>query len=260
MTTNQNDGSGQVVRVVDKAFTALQALSQAERDMDLAGLAEQTGLPKSTLVRLLHTMKLHNIVQQDSKTRRYRLGWALIHLGKAAEHQFDFERIVRPYLEQLANETSETASFAALEGTRAVYLAQVLTDSIIRGVPPIGSELPLHCTAVGKVLLTSFSDEQIANLAAEHGLPRLTENTIDNTEQLRREVALVTERGYAMDDEEAERGGRCIAAPIHDDSGQVIAALSITGPTSRIQLERVDEYARIVTRVASKVTEALKTP
>ncbi len=260
MTTNQNDGSGQVVRVVDKAFTALQALSQAERDMDLAGLAEQTGLPKSTLVRLLHTMKLHNIVQQDSKTRRYRLGWALIHLGKAAEHQFDFERIVRPYLEQLANETSETASFAALEGTRAVYLAQVLTDSIIRGVPPIGSELPLHCTAVGKVLLTSFSDEQIANLAAEHGLPRLTENTIDNTEQLRREVALVAERGYAMDNEEAERGGRCIAAPIHDDSGQVIAALSITGPTSRIQLERVDEYARIVTRVASKVTEALKAP
>ena len=260
MTTNQTEGSGQVVRVVDKAFTTLQVLSQADRDMDLAGLSAKTGLPKSTLVRLLHTMKLHNIVQQDAKTRRYRLGWALIHLGKAAEHQFDLERIVRPYLEQLANETSETASFAALEGKRAVYLAQVLTESIIRGVPPIGAELPLHCTAVGKVLLTSFSDEQIEKLAAENGLPRLTERTIDNTEQLRREIALVTEQGYAVDNEEAERGGRCIAAPIHDETGQVIASLSITGPTSRIQLDRVDEYAQIVKRIACKVTEALKAP
>ena len=260
MTTNQTGGNGQIVRVVDKAFTTLQVLSQADRDMDLAGLAGQTGLPKSTLVRLLHTMKLHNIVQQDSKTRRYRLGWALIQLGKAAEHQFDLERIVLPYLEKLANETSETASFATLEGTRAVYLAQVLTDSIIRGVPPIGAELALHCTAVGKVLLTSFSDEQMEKLAAEQGLPRLTENTIDNTEQLRREVAIVSEQGYALDNEEAERGGRCIAAPIHDDTGQVIAALSITGPTSRIQLDRVDEYAEIVKRVASRVTEVLKGP
>lgn len=258
MTTNQSKGNGQIVRVVDKAFTTLQVLSQADRDMDLAGLAGETGMPKSTLVRLLHTMKLHNVVQQDSKTRRYRLGWALIHLGKAAEHQFDLERIVRPYLDQLSKETSETASFATLEGTRAVYLAQVLTNSIIRGVPPIGAELPLHCTAVGKVLLTSFSDEQIEKLVAEHGLPRLTENTIDNTEQLRREVALIAERGYALDNEEAERGGRCIAAPICDDTGKVIAALSITGPTSRIQLDRVDEYAEIVKRIASRVTEALK--
>ena len=260
MTTNQTAGSGQVVRVVDKAFSALQVLSQVDRDMDLAGLAEKTGLPKSTLVRLLHTMKLHNIVQQDSKTRRYRLGWGLIHLGKAAEHQVDLERIVRPYLEQLANETSETASFATLEGTRAVYLAQVLTDSIIRGVPPIGAELPLHCTAVGKVLLTSFSDEQIEKLAAENGLTRMTDRTIDNTEQLRREITIVSEQGYALDNEEAERGGRCIAAPIHDETGQVIAALSITGPTSRIQLDSVDEYAQIVKRVASKVTEALRVP
>jgi len=258
MITTQSKGNGQVVRVVDKAFTTLQVLSQADRDMDLAGLAEETGMPKSTLVRLLHTMKLHNVVQQDSKTRRYRLGWALMHLGKAAEHQFDLERIVLPYLEQLSKETSETASFATLEGTRAVYLAQVLTNSIIRGVPPIGAELALHCTAVGKVLLTSFSDEQIEKLVAEHGLPRLTENTIDNTEQLRREVALVAERGYALDNEEAERGGRCIAASILDNTGQVIAALSITGPTSRIQLDRVDEYAEIVKRMASRVTEALK--
>ncbi len=260
MSANRRKGPSQIVRAVDKAFAVLEVLSQAERDMDLAGIAERTKLPKSTLVRILHTMKLHNTVQQDAKTRRYRLGWALIHLGKAAERQFDLEGIVRPYLEQLANETGETASFAALEGPRAVYLSQVLTDSIIRGVPPIGSELPLHCTAVGKVLLTSFSDEDIEQLAAKRRLTKYTDNTIDNTEHLRREIAQVTEQGYAVDDEEAERGGRCIAAPIHNESGEVVAALSITGPISRIQLNRVGEYAEIVKRIAVRITEALQEP
>lgn len=259
MTVGQSDSTGQVVRVVQKAMTLLQILAKAERDMDLASIAEQTGLPKSTLVRVLHTMKLQNIVHQDAKTRRYRLGWALIHLGQCAEQQFGLERIVLPYLDQLCNEAGETASFAVLEGTRATYLAQVVTDSIIRGVPPIGSELPLHCTAVGKVLLTSFSDEQIEQLAAERKLPRLTEHTIDNTALLRKEIKAVAKLGYALDNEEAERGGRCIAAPIHDDSGQVIAAISITGPISRILPERVGEYAQIVTRIAAKVTEALNT-
>jgi len=258
MRSDQNESSGQTVRAVDKALAVLAALAQAEHDVDLANLAAQTKLPKSTLVRLLHTMRLHNAVYQDPRTRRYRLGWGLIHLGKAAERQFDLERIVRPYLEQLSKATGETASFAVLEGARAVYLAQILTDSIIRGVPPIGSELELHCTAVGKVLLTSFTEEQFDQLISDHGLPRLTENTIVNSAQLRREIATVAERGYSLDDEEAEPGGRCIAAPIFDASDRVIAAISITGPTSRIRIERVEEYAEIVKRIAAKVTDALR--
>jgi DNA-binding IclR family transcriptional regulator len=256
---DESERNGQIVRVLDKAFKVLHALSLAERDIDLGALAGQTGLPKSTLVRLLHTMKLHNVVQQDGKTRRYRLGWGLIHLGKAAERQFDLERVVLPHLEQLAKETGETASFAVLEGNRAVYLAQVLTDSIIRGVPPIGAELELHCTAVGKVLLTAFTDEQFAQLIREHGLPRSTDRTIVNSEQLRKEVAKVADRGYALDDEEAEPGGRCIAAPILNEGDEVIAAISITGPTSRIQVERVEEYAVVVKRIAVRVGEALRT-
>jgi len=248
-----------VVRVVDKAFRVLHALSQIERDVDLSTLAEQTDLPKSTLVRLLHTMKLHNVVQQDNKSRRYRLGWGLIHLGRAAERQFDLERVVLPYLEQLAQETGETASFAVLEGDRAVYLAQVLTSSIIRGVPPIGSELHLHCTAVGKVLLTSFDDERFDRLIREHGLPRATDRTIVNSQQLRTETEKVKRQGFALDNEEAEPGGRCIAAPILNERGDVVAAISITGPTSRILLERVEEYSEVVKRIAARVGDALST-
>jgi DNA-binding IclR family transcriptional regulator len=256
--SHRKTDDGVSVGAVDKAMIVLEAMSRYDRDVPLAVLAEKVGFPKSTLVRLLRSMKRHGIVQQDPRTRRYRLGMALIRLGKAAERQFDLERIVRPFLAELSKSTGETASFAVLEGERAVYLVQVLSDSIIRGVPPIGAELDLHCTAVGKVLLTSFSEEQIESLIREHGLPRHTEKTIIDAESLRKELDRTRQKGYALDDEEAERGGRCIAAPVCDDRDRVIAAVSITGPTTRMRMDQIDNLAAIARRVAEKVTEALR--
>ena len=243
---------------VDKALSTLEAMSQYERDVDLATLAKRVGLPKSTLVRLLQTMRRHSIVQQDPRTRRYRLGTALIHLGKAAERQFDLERIVRPFVAELAKSTGETASFAVLERSRAVYLVQVLSDSIIRGVPPIGAELGLHCTAVGKVMLTSFSEEDFDAFVGEHGLPRHTEKTIVNVESLRKHLELIRRNGYALDDEEAELGGRCIAAPVYDVRGDVVAAVSITGPITRMQMDQIENLGTIVKRIAEKISGTLR--
>jgi len=257
MKTRRTD-SGATVSAVDKAMVILEALSRYERDVALAALAERVELPKSTLVRLLRTMRRHSIVQQDPRTRRYRLGTALMHLGKAAERQFDLERVVRPFLAELAKSTGETASFAVLEGDRAVYLAQVLSNSIIRGVPPIGAELDLHCTAVGKVLLTSFSEEEIESFIREYGLPRHTERTLVNAESLRKELERIRRNGYALDDEEAEHGGRCIAAPVYDDRDKVVAAVSITGPTTRMHMDRIENLAAIVKCTVDKVTGALR--
>jgi len=96
-------------------------------------------------------------------------------------------------------------------------------------------------------------------LIREHGLPRSTDQTIVNSEQLRKEVARVAEQGFALDNEEAERGGRCIAAPIVNEGDDVVAAISITGPTSRIRIELVEEYAEVVKRIATRVGEALTT-
>jgi IclR family acetate operon transcriptional repressor len=246
-----------LVRSLDKALAALELLADIEGDVDLGSLATSAGLPKSTLVRLLGTLRQHNLVHQDPKTRRYRLGWALIYLGKAAERQSNLAQIMAPFLEQLANETGETASLAMLHGHRAVYIAQILSKNIIRGVPPIGSDLQLHCTAVGKILLSDFPDEGLDQLIHQYGLPRMTENTIVNAAHLRRELAQIREKGSALDNEEAEPGGRCIAAPIRDGKGHVIAALSITGPTSRLTVEQVDEYAGIVRSVADQASRSL---
>jgi len=197
-------------------------------------------------------------VQQDAGTRRYRFGTGLVRLGKAAERQFDVERIVRPYLAELTQSTGETASFAVLEGDRAVYLVQVLSDSIIRGVPPIGAELGLHCTAVGTVLLTSFTSRQIDSLIRKHGLPRYTANTIVDAESSRKELARIREKGYALDDEEAEPEGRCIAAPVFDDQGNVEAAVSITGPSTRMRMQQIENLAAIAVGVSQEITLELR--
>lgn len=258
MMRESKSNNSNPVRSVDKALTVLEALACGDHDVDLATLARETGLPKSTLVRLLQTMRLHHVVQQDARTRRYRLGWRLVHLGRAAEEQFDIEALVRPLLQELVQGTGETASFAVLDGNKAVYRAQALTTSIIRGVPPVGSNLNLHSTAVGKVLLSSLAGEQFERFVREHGLPRVTERTIDNAERLRKELDLVRERGFALDDQEAEYGGRCIAAPVCDGAGTVVGAVSITGPTSRIRLELVDEYAQTVKRIAQKASALLR--
>jgi len=257
MITNKKNENGTGSGTVHKAIRVLEVMSQYERDVDLATLAKCVELPKSTLVRLLQTMRQHNVVQQDPQTRRYRLGTSLMHLGKAAERQFDLERIVRPFLVELANSTGETASFAVLEGDRAVYLVQVLSASIIRGVPPIGAELGLHCTAVGKILMTSFSEEDIDAFVSKHGLPRHTEKTIVNVENLRKELKQVRHDGYALDDEEAEQGGRCIAAAVCDDRNRAVAAVSITGPITRMQKNQIENLGIIVNRIAEKVTAVI---
>ena len=247
------------MRAVDRAFRVLHALSQIERDVDLATLAKQTDLPKSTLARLLHTMKLHNAVQQDSKSRRDRLGWGLIHLGKAAKRQFELERVVLPYLKQLARETGETASFAVLEGDRAADLAQVLTNSIIRGAPPIGAELHLHCTAVGKVLLTSFADEQFDGLIRDHGLPRATDRTIVNSQQLRTETEKVAQLGIRYR-QQGSRAGRAVHR--HADSERVWqdhCGDFNHRPNRPHLLGHIEEYAEVVKRIATRVAEAPST-
>jgi DNA-binding IclR family transcriptional regulator len=257
----RKNASGQsMVRSLDKALSVLELLADIESDVDLGTLASLAALPKSTLVRLLGTLRQHNLVNQDPKTRRYRLGWALIHLGKAAEGQSNLAQIITPFLEQLANETGETASLAMLHRHRAVYVAQILSKNVIRGVPQIGSDLPLHCTAVGKILLSDFSDEDLDRLILQHGLPRMTEMTIVNAAHLRRELAVIREKGSALDNEEAEPGGRCIAAPVRDGNGHVIAALSITGPTSRLALDKVEEYAGIVRKIAAQASRSLGFP
>lgn len=129
------------VAALDKALRVIECMSHTAEDIGLATLAEQTNLPKSTLVRLLNTLKAHSIVWQDEKTKRYKLGWALIYLGRAAASSFNLVDMIHPYLMQLSRETGETASLVMRRNDRAVYVDRVSSSNMIRSAPKVGEEL-----------------------------------------------------------------------------------------------------------------------
>ena len=245
------------VKTLNKSLLILEILANTPGEIDLSTLTKHTHIPKSTLLRLLNTLKNHNFVLQDPQSRRFRLGWALIRLGKAAEKSFNLIHTVHPYLEDLASQTGETASLILLDGDHAVYVDQVASPNIIRGNPPIGTPLHLHCTAGGKVLLSAFSDIDFESFIRRTKLTRKTEKTIVDPLILQEELRKIKKQGYAFDDEETELGGRCAAAPVFNDEGSTVAAVSIMGPSTRIRQSDLPSLARMVKRVAFSASTQL---
>jgi IclR family acetate operon transcriptional repressor len=245
------------VQALEKALTVLEYLSKIDGDIDLSSLAHALSLPKTTLLRLLTTLKRRHFVQQDEQSRRFSLGWSLIHLGQAAGRAFDLAGLAHPFLERLAGQSGETANLILLDGEHAMYVDQVASPSIIRGVPAVGTPLGLHCTAAGKALLGFLPEEESAHLIPRLRLTRLTEKTITDPAKLRAELVRARQQGYAMDDEETELGGACVAAPVRDRQGKVMAAVSIMGPTHRVNRGSIPRLARMVMATAGEISRAL---
>jgi DNA-binding IclR family transcriptional regulator len=245
------------VKSLDKSLLVLEILANTSGEIDLSTLTKQTRIPKSTLLRLLNTLKSHNFVLQNPRSRQFQLGWALIYLGKAAEKSFDLINVVHPLLEDLASRTGETASLVLIDGDHAVYVDQVVSSSIIRGHPPIGTPLHLHCSASGKVLLSAFTSEELASFLGRTTLVKKTEKTITDPVMLQREIKRIQEVGFAFDDEETEIGGRCVAAPVCDREGRIVASISVVGPSTRIARKELVSLAELVRRDADRASSTL---
>ncbi|MEG1548112.1 MAG: IclR family transcriptional regulator [Clostridia bacterium] len=256
MKTVSNDKSE--VASLDKAIRTLKFLSTVEGDVTLTTLAENVDLPKSTLVRLLNTLKGHGMVLQDDETKRYRLGWALIYMGQAATKSFNLIKLIHPHLDQLSRETGESASLIMLRKNKVVYVDQVSGNNMIRGVPRIGAELFLHASASGKVLLSHLTEKQVNQILAGYAFTRFTDKTICDPAVFREVLSQTHSLGYALDDEEGELGCRCIAAPITDWNGKIVASVTITGPTSRIGLDDIPRLADTVVRIAKQASLSLR--
>lgn len=244
------------VRSVSRALHILGVLAESQGGMGVTEMGEQIGLNASTVHRLLNTLLEQGFVRQDSESKKYLLGAQCLRLGYAALSHFDIRDESVAQLRKLSEEVKESANLALLTGDEATYVAQVPATRSVQMFTQLGSHVPLHCTGVGKVILANLPESAVSELL-DGKLIAYTDATITDKAQLAAELEAVRQRGYAIDDEEREIGVRCVSAPVFRADGEVIGAVSISGPSARVSPERDEELSQHVVETASAISRKL---
>jgi len=261
MPPHHSSKPNNLVQTIERASSILDILGQSPQGISIRELSDKIKLPKGTTHRLLSSLSYFGYVRQDLKTRNYLLGLKLVELGQLILSQLDLRKEAEPFLRDLAERTKETVHLVFLDRNEIVYIDKVETDQNSSGLKMasrVGLRNPAHSSAVGKVLLAHFSEEELKNFIKEKGLLKRTENTIADPTQLREHLKSVRVQGYAIDDEENEKGIRCVAAPIYNEVGKPVAAISISGPAFRITEKLIQEFLRKeVMGTALKISQRL---
>jgi IclR family KDG regulon transcriptional repressor len=261
MATPQISKPGNLVQTIERVSLILDTLGQSPQGISIRDLSEKVKLPKGTTHRLLSSLSYLGYVRQDSKTRNYFLGFKLVELGNLLLSQLDLRKEAEPYLRDLAERTKETVHLVFLERDEIVYIDKVEIDqnpSGLKMASRVGLRNPAHSCAVGKVLLSFLPEEELNRIIKEKGLLKRTENTITDPSQLKEHLIMVKKQGYSIDDEENEKGIRCVAAPILNEVGKPVAAVSISGPAFRITKKVIQEtLKKEVMETASKISQRL---
>lgn len=209
-------------------FRILEAVSHDGTGLTFSEIVDTTGVPKATVHRLLRELVELSALAYDESTRRYRGGLLLAGLGASVTQHYDVRRVVRPHLEALQKATGSVATLSIRNGEQGVYVDKIEPAGfVIRLHSEIGKSFPLHCTAMGKVLL-AHSDAATISKVTRRKLKAYTANTIIDGKKLRAEIDAVARQGYAVDNEEITRGLVCVAAPIYGVDDSVEAAISCT--------------------------------
>ena len=241
---------------VDRAISVLEILARAG-DARVTDVATELGVHKSTAFRLQTALEDRGLVEQDRDRGKYRLGFGILRLAGAVSGRMDINRYGRPVCERLARELGETVNIAVVHAHYAVNVDQVQGPAAISAYNWVGQLTPLHATSSGKVLLANLDRAHREKLLADAGLPRFTRATITSPTRLEKELTAARERGFAMTTEEYEKGLNAVAAPIRDFYGQVVAAVSASGPAYRLTRERMGEVAPTLIAGADEISHFL---
>jgi DNA-binding IclR family transcriptional regulator len=244
-------------QVLDRVVEILECFTPDRTDLRLVEIAEATGLHKSTLYRLLEAMRAHRLIGFDAESGRYHPGLKLFEIGSLAAGRFALERHAHPTLERLATVSGETAHLCVLDGSDVVYVAKVECTRTLRIPSALGQRNPAYCTGVGKAILAFLTRAQLESYLASTRFKPFTRKTLTSVAELKANLRQIAARGYAIDDQEREEGVRCVAAPVRDRTGEVIAGISIAGPSTRVTKERIAELANHVMRAAAEVSAGM---
>ncbi len=248
-SVSQNDKTS--IQVIERMITLLDALAQYPDPVSLKELAKVTGLHPSTAHRILNDMVSKRFVDR-SEPGNYRLGMRLLELGNIVKSRLNVREASLESMQTLHRKTQQPVNLSVRQGDEIVYIERAFSErSGMQVVRAIGGRAPLHLTSIGKLFLSVDDQKSVRAYATRTGLSGNNKNSITELNKLERELSLVRSRGYARDNEELELGVRCMAAGIRDDSGELIAGLSISAPAERLKDEWLEELMQTAEKISA---------
>ncbi|TVQ22888.1 MAG: IclR family transcriptional regulator [Spirochaetaceae bacterium] len=243
---------------IAKALHIIEAMAASEGPMRLQDIGKTVRLPASTVLRFLKTLMDHDYVEQNPDTLQYFLTLKLCAVADQVKRQVKIRDVVHPHLLSLSRKLGEATSLAVERDMLVVYIDVVEgPDHMLQTLQRIGKIAPMNTTGVGKALLLDATADEVDALIKSRGLPKPTSRTISTKKSLVAELKAIRDRGYAIDDEECEMGVRCVAVPLRDYSGKVVAAMSTSGPIARMTPDRIEKIGKQFIAAAATVSRQL---
>jgi len=245
------------VPAVERALSVLQCVGDSKRGFSISEIGRRLKIPKSSAHLILTTLERRGFLQKNTQTGRYHFGLQLVSLSRTALENLDLREEGKPFLHSLMQQTGLTVHMAVLERDEAVIVEKVEAPGLVRLASWIGRRLDINCTGVGKALVAFLPDEDLEDLIKTKDFARHNQRTIVSKSALKKELMLVRQSGYALDNEEDEPGVCCLGAPVFDENGKAVAAISVAGTTSQIGPDRIPVLARQVMQAARGMSTRL---
>ncbi len=241
------------IKSVEKAFQILE-LTGIEKKY-LIEISNELGIPKSTAFFLVDTMEKLGYLRKNPRTKQYSLGIKTFQLGESFLRQVDLRSTIKPYIKHISEKTEETVHVAIWSNNEAIYVDKQ-EGRVINVYSQIGSRAELHASAVGKAIL-AFQSDEIKKLKLTGELKKHTQYTITNINELIKELDLIKQQGYAIDNQELALGFSCVAVPIINAYGDVCAAISVSGNTASLRDEKIKEYIPFLIENSRKISKEI---
>jgi IclR family transcriptional regulator, acetate operon repressor len=244
------------INSLSRGVEILRLLAQSDVPMGVTDVADRLSVDPSTAYRLLATLERGGLVSQDHDSKKYSVGYGVLEIANALLRKLSVVDASDPFLRSIAAQTRESTHVAVLDGPSAVFVARQSGAGILRVETTVGASEPAYCTAVGKALLADHSERDLRLVYAEP-LMRYTPHTITSVADLAVELERVRRNGYAFDDEELHPGVRCLAAPVRDHRGRIVAAFGVSMPATRLTRDLIPTLARDICGAADAISAQL---
>ncbi|HHD7242265.1 TPA: DNA-binding transcriptional repressor XynR [Enterobacter cloacae] len=249
-----------IIQSVERALQILDLFNEQATELKITDISKLMGLSKSTLHSLLKTLQLHGYIDQNPENGKYRLGMKLVERGHFVVGSIDIRQKAKGWLTELSRRTGQTTHLGILDGREGVYIEKIEGKLAAIAYSRIGRRLPVHATAIGKVLIAWLDETELNALLEGYQYTTYTPSTLASREALMAALAQTREQGYALDSEENEQGVRCVAVPVWNHESRVIAALSLSTLTSRVDDAGLADFREQLQQAGLQLSRALGYP